>query len=99
MAGLLQVGRHDREPQDDGIVAEPDEPKKKLPPGAWQEARTLVWAHRKRLAVGLALMLVNRLSGLVLPSMPKWLFDEVISKQRWELLPRLAMLAGAATLV
>ena len=44
-------------------------------------------------------MLVNRLAGLVLPSTPKWLMDDVINKQQWELLPRLAMAAGAATLV
>ena len=81
-------------------MAEPDAPKKNaLTTGALQEARALVWAHRKRLALGLALMLVGRLAGLVLPSMPKWLIDEVVNKQRWELLPRLAMLAGAATIV
>src|SRR2546426_869395 len=35
--------------------------KKTITPGAWQEARALIYAHRGRLAVGLALMLVNRL--------------------------------------
>ena len=34
---------------------------------AWVEARSLVWSRRWRLALGLVLMLVNRLSGLVLP--------------------------------
>ena len=32
--------------------------------GAWEEARALIWTHRKRLALGLGLMLINRLSGL-----------------------------------
>ena len=45
-----------------------DKPKKKLTPGAWEEARALVWAHRKRLTLGLTLMLINRLSGVVLPA-------------------------------
>src|SRR5262249_26115967 len=44
------------------------EKKKGITPGAWDEARALIWHHRKRLALGLSLMLVNRLSGLVLPT-------------------------------
>ena len=39
--------------------------KEELTAGAWEEARALIWMHRKRLALGLALMLVNRLAGLV----------------------------------
>jgi ABC-type multidrug transport system fused ATPase/permease subunit len=74
-------------------------PKKGIPPGAWQEARALVWAHRKRLALGLALMLVNRLAGLVLPTTTKYLMDDVISQGHWELLPKLAFAVGAATIV
>jgi subfamily B ATP-binding cassette protein MsbA len=73
--------------------------KKGIPPGAWQEARALVWAHRKRLALGLALMLVNRLAGLVLPTTTKYLMDDVISQGHWELLPKLAFAVGAATIV
>src|SRR5438445_2085709 len=81
-------------------VADPEKPKtKKLTPGAWQEAKALVWAHRKRLSLGLALMLVNRLAGLVLPSTSKWLIDDVVNRKHWELLPTLALAAGAATLV
>ena len=80
-------------------MADPETPKKKLSPGAWQEARTLVWAHRNRLALGLALMIVNRLAGLVLPSTSKWLMDDVVGKQHWDLLPMLALAAGLATLV
>src|SRR6476619_3381679 len=44
-------------------------------------------------------MLVNRLSGLVLPTTTKYLMDDVISKGHWELLPKLAFATGAATLV
>ena len=79
---------------------EPAGPKKKgITPGAWEEARNLVWKHRKRLAFGLFLMLVNRLAGLVLPTTTKYLMDDVITKGHWDLLPKLAFAAGAATLV
>jgi len=81
-------------------VAEPEKPKKpKLTKGAWEEARALIWEHRKRLALGLSLMLVNRLAGLVAPWSTKWLMDEVVAKNRWELLPNIALAVGAATLV
>jgi subfamily B ATP-binding cassette protein MsbA len=66
---------------------------------AWQEARELVWARRGRLAAGLLLMLVNRLSGLVLPATSKYLIDDVIGKRRADLLLPLAVAAGAATCV
>jgi subfamily B ATP-binding cassette protein MsbA len=74
-------------------------PKKKLTPGAWEEARALIWQHRVRLSIGLAVMIVNRLSGLVLPATTKYLMDDVIGRQHWDLLPKLAMWAGAATIV
>jgi len=75
------------------------EKKKGFTAGAWEEARALVWAHRKRLGLGLFLMLVSRAAGLVLPLTSKWLMDEVVAKERWDLLGTLAMAAGAATLV
>ena len=76
-------------------------PKKKTcrASAAWREARELVWAHRRRLAIGLALMLVSRLAGLVLPASSKWLIDEVVGKERADLLTPIALAAGAATLV
>ncbi len=79
-------------------MADPSK-KKKLTPGAWEEARHLVWEHRKRMGLGLGLMLINRLSGLVAPWSTKWLVDDVIGKQQWYLLPQIAMAVGAATLV
>jgi ABC-type multidrug transport system fused ATPase/permease subunit len=68
-------------------------------PVVWREARDLVWAHRRRLSLGLVLLLANRLSGLVLPATSKFLIDEVIGKHRQDLLLTLAAAAGAATLV
>ena len=73
--------------------------KKKISRGAIDEAKTLIWSHRKRLSLGLGLMIVNRLSGLVLPTTSKYLMDNVVLQHQWDLLPRLAMAVGGATLV
>jgi subfamily B ATP-binding cassette protein MsbA len=74
--------------------------KKRITPAdAWRDARELVWAHRYRLALGMCLMIVNRLAGLVLPTSSKYVIDEVVMKHRNQLLVPLALAAGAATLV
>ncbi len=73
--------------------------KAKLTKGAWEEARALIWTHRRRLGIGLVVMVINRLSGLVLPTTSKYLMDNVVSQGHWELLPVLALAAGGATLV
>lgn len=73
--------------------------KKKMPPlsNVWGEAKVIIWAHRKRLALGFALIVLNRLAGFVLPGSSKYLIDEVIGKSHTGLLPLLALGAGAAT--
>jgi subfamily B ATP-binding cassette protein MsbA len=73
--------------------------KKKVSPGAWAEARALVWQHRSRLGLGMLLMLVSRLAGLVPAGASKYLLDEVIGKGRGQLLPLLAGAVAGATLV
>jgi subfamily B ATP-binding cassette protein MsbA len=82
-------------------MAEPkDHAKKRLTmSNVWRESRELLWAHRRQLAIGLLLMLVNRLAGLVLPASSKYLIDEVIGKQRADLLGLIALAAGGATLL
>ena len=83
-----------------GLGAEADKAKsKRLTAAAWKETRALLAARRGRLSLGLALMLVNRASGLVLPGTSKYLIDDVIGQGRVELLSTLAMAAGIATLV
>jgi subfamily B ATP-binding cassette protein MsbA len=68
-------------------------------PQAWVEARRLILEHRARLALGLLLMLISRLAGLVLPACSKFLIDDVIAKQRHDMLPLIALAVGTATLV
>src|SRR4051812_1994280 len=73
--------------------------KKVTASAAWREARELVWAHRRRLIIGLVLMLISRVAGLVLPASSKWLIDEVVVKKRSELLLPIALAGGLATLI
>jgi len=80
-------------------AAPPKTQKKAFTAGAWEEARALIWIHRKRMALGLGLMLINSLSGLVLPTTTKYLMDDVISQGHWELLKWLALATLGATIV
>ncbi|HKR66043.1 MAG TPA: ABC transporter ATP-binding protein [Thermoanaerobaculia bacterium] len=76
------------------------EPKKKLRlDDVWREAKDLVWARRARLGIGLVLMLISRVTGMVLPATSKYLVDDVIGKGKHDLLPLLALAAGAATII
>src|SRR4029453_17689914 len=77
------------------------EPKKKKIrwSSAWADARELVWAHRHRLALGAVLMIVNQAMGLVLPASTKYLIDVVIVQGRTDLLWKIALAAGSATIV
>jgi len=76
-----------------------EEKRRAISSEAWREARALIWAHRQRLALGLGLLVVNRLTGLVLPASSKFLIDHVIGERRVELLAWIAVAVGAATLL
>ena len=80
-------------------MTEPKKKKKVDYRSAWAEARALVADHRKALTIGLALMIVNRLAGLVLPYTPKYLIDDVVNGKRPELLMPLLGIATLATIV
>jgi ABC-type multidrug transport system fused ATPase/permease subunit len=81
-------------------MAESTPPKKKVNMSrAWAETRALLWKHRRSLALGFVLMLVNRLSGLVLPASSKYLIDDVLGQGKADLLLPLALATGAATIV
>jgi ABC-type multidrug transport system fused ATPase/permease subunit len=66
---------------------------------AMAEARALVGHHRRRLALGLVLMLVSQGSGFVAPASSKFLIDDVIGKGNVALLWPLALAVAAATIV
>ena len=77
-----------------------DEKKEKRQMSAvWGEARSIVWEHRARLTLGLAIMLVNRLAGLVTPATSKFLIDDVVGEGKAELLPLLAAAVAGATII
>ena len=76
------------------------EPKKKIRwSQAWADARELVWLHRRRLLLGAVLMIINQAMGLVLPASTKYLIDVVIGQGRTDLLWKIALAAGGATMV
>jgi ABC-type multidrug transport system fused ATPase/permease subunit len=77
----------------------PDKKQRPKPSDVWREARDLIWAHRRRLALGGVLMIPNRLAGLVVPGSSKFVIDEVITAGRAELLMPIALAVGAAALV
>src|SRR5258706_14517730 len=65
----------------------------------WPDIREMVLPRRKLLAIGFVLMVINRLSGLVLPGSTKYLIDDVIGKKHWDLLMPLIGAGLAATLI
>jgi subfamily B ATP-binding cassette protein MsbA len=58
-----------------------------------KDAGEIIWRSRARLAIGIPLLLVNRLSSIVLPYMSKLLYDNVITKGEVALLPKLVLVS------
>ncbi len=66
---------------------------------AWSAARDLVWQQRRRLVVGLVLLVIGRLAGLVVPATSRYLINDVLGEGRVDLLPKIALVAGGAILL
>ncbi len=66
---------------------------------ALPEILQLIRPRRALLALGLVLMVINRVSGLVLPASTKYLVDDVITKKHFQLLYPLVGVVLAATLI
>jgi ABC-type multidrug transport system fused ATPase/permease subunit len=66
---------------------------------AWREARALMRRHRGHVALGIALTLVSRMAGLVLPASSKYFIDHVMVEARRDLLWPLAGAVLVATVV
>ncbi len=70
---------------------QPSEPTTKKSPrqqmrDVWPELKEMIRPRRKILALGFVLMIVNRLSGLVLPLSTNYLMDNVIVQKQMALL-------------
>ncbi len=82
-------------------MTEPEKPKKPKVTlsNLSRDFRELVWPRRGLLSLGLGLILVNRLAGLVLPGVTKYLIDEVVQKRNLALLFPIVCAAGGAVLL
>jgi ABC-type multidrug transport system fused ATPase/permease subunit len=70
---------------------------KKISGASLQHAfREIIWPRRKLVALGLVLILINRLSGLVLPASTQYLVDNVIAEGNVDLLITLLVAVGVA---
>ncbi len=83
--------RTNREP----VKAGPKRPAFKALPEIWQ----LLNPRRGLLLLGLGLMVVNRVSGLVLPASTKYLVDNIIGKRQLHLLLPLVSIVLTATII
>src|SRR5581483_9076582 len=88
----LSLGRRGR------LVSRSEPPPGGVPAGAgaWPEVRALLGRHRTALAVGLGLVVVNRLATLVLPVATRYVIDDVIGHHRLALLPPIVLASVGA---
>ena len=63
-----------------------------------KDAGEIIWRSRLRLAIGIPLLLANRVSSIVLPYLSKLLYDNVLAKGQVALLPKLALVSAAVAL-
>jgi ABC-type multidrug transport system fused ATPase/permease subunit len=61
--------------------------------------KDIIWPRRKLVALGLFLILLNRMSGLVLPAATKFLVDDVIAGANIDLLYKLLLMVGGAVTI
>ena len=81
-------------------LSESNKKRQKVPPArALEEFRDLIWPRRGLLALGLALVIINRLAGLVLPGSMKFLIDDVVLGENTALLVPLVGVVGVAVLI
>ena len=61
-----------------------------------QAFKTIIWPRRKLLLIGLLLIVVSQLAKLVLPMASKYLMDDVIAKENYDLLQMLLIVVGVS---
>jgi ABC-type multidrug transport system fused ATPase/permease subunit len=64
-----------------------------------RDAGDIIWRSRRRLLIGIPILLVNRLTSLVLPGTAKYLIDDVIGKHDLHMLWILASISAASAIV
>lgn len=64
-----------------------------------RDAGEIIWRSRRRLLIGVPLLLINRLTSLVLPGTAKYLIDDVIGKHDLAMLWNLATISALAALI
>ena len=82
-----------------GMAAGGETPRKKHAFKLSREALRLMQPRWGILALGFGLMVINRLAGLVVPGSMKYLLDNVIHQQHYELLKPLVLAVVGATLL
>lgn len=97
-APLRMFPRGDRPPRPEDLLDDPDGAARSSR-NAWRELRSLLRRHRGYIVVGVALTLVSRLAGLVLPASSKYFIDHVLVDRRGDQLGPLALIVVAATLL
>ena len=65
----------------------------------WPDVWALLKPRRRMLALGLVLIGINRVAGLVLPASTKYLVDDIIGAERFDLLGPLVLVVLAATCI
>src|SRR5690606_15708945 len=61
--------------------------------------QTIIWPRRKQLLIGLLLIVISRLAGLVLPGASKYLVDDVLPSNDFELLRWLIIAVVVAVII
>ncbi len=64
-----------------------------------QVFKTIIWPRKNKLAIGLILIIISRLSGLVLPYASKYLMDEIIAKKQIDMLQTFLIAVAVAILI
>lgn len=90
--------RGDRPPRPEDLLDDPGVGARRTA-AAWREFRSLLRQHRGYVVLGVALTLVSRLAGLVLPASSKYFIDHVLVDRRADLLGPMAAVIVAATAV
>src|SRR4029077_6194475 len=100
MPGMAHGDRPQRGPQQSGVPDKrPKKPQSERFRELWPDLREMIQPRRGILALGFVLMVINRVSGLVLPYSTKYLIDSVIIKHNAQLLKPLVLGVLGATII